>query len=72
MHLDFERDIVEIQAQIDKLLDLAERRDIDVSNEVKVLRGKLQELKVRTYANLTPMEQVQVAPRHPKCHRLND
>ncbi|HAT38031.1 MAG TPA: acetyl-CoA carboxylase carboxyl transferase subunit alpha [Gemmatimonadetes bacterium] len=65
MHLDFERDIVEIQAQIDKLLDLAERRDIDVSNEVSVLRGKLQELKVRTYANLTPMEQVQVA-RHPQ------
>ena len=65
MHLDFELDIVEIQAQIDKLLDLAERRDIDVSNEVSVLRGKLQELKVRTYANLTPMEQVQVA-RHPQ------
>ncbi len=65
MYLDFERDIVEIQAQIDKLLDLAERRDIDVSNEVSVLRGKLQELKVRTYANLTPMEQVQVA-RHPQ------
>ena len=65
MHLDFERDIVEIQAQIDKLLDLADRRDIDVSNEVSVLRGKLQELKVRTYANLTPMEQVQVA-RHPQ------
>ena len=65
MHLDFERDIVEIQAQIDKLLDLAERRDIDVSNEVSVLIGKLQELKVRTYANLTPMEQVQVA-RHPQ------
>jgi acetyl-CoA carboxylase carboxyl transferase subunit alpha len=65
VHLDFELDIVEIQAQIDKLLDLAERRDIDVSNEVSVLRGKLQELKVRTYANLTPMEQVQVA-RHPQ------
>jgi acetyl-CoA carboxylase carboxyl transferase subunit alpha len=65
VHLDFERDIVEIQAQIDKLLDLADRRDIDVSNEVSVLRGKLQELKVRTYANLTPMEQVQVA-RHPQ------
>ncbi len=64
MHLDFERDIVEIQAQIDQPLDLAESRDIDVSNEVSVLRGKLQELKVRTYANLTPMEQVQVA-RHP-------
>ena len=65
MHLDFERDIVEIQAQIDKLLDLADRRGIDVSDEVTVLRGKLQDLKEKTYANLTPMEQVQVA-RHPQ------
>jgi acetyl-CoA carboxylase carboxyl transferase subunit alpha len=65
VHLDFERDIVEIQAQIDKLLDLADRRGIDVSDEVTVLRGKLQDLKEKTYANLTPMEQVQVA-RHPQ------
>jgi len=65
VHLDFERDIVEIQAQIDKLLDLADRRGIDVSDEVTVLRGKLEDLKEKTYANLTPMEQVQVA-RHPQ------
>lgn len=65
MHLDFERDIVEIQAQIDKLLDLADRRGIDVSDEVTVLNDKLQDLKEKTYANLTPMEQVQVA-RHPR------
>lgn len=65
VHLDFERDIVEIQAQIDKLLDLAERRGIDVSDEVRVLRKKLDELREQTYDNLTPMEQVQVA-RHPE------
>ena len=65
MHLDFERDIVEIQDQIDKLLDLADRRGIDVSDEVKVLRDKLGDLRDRTYANLKPMEQVQVA-RHPR------
>ena len=65
MHLDFERDIVEIQDQIDKLLDLADRRGIDVSDEVKVLRRKLEGLKEKTYANLKPMEQVQVA-RHPQ------
>ena len=65
MHLDFERDIVEIQAQIDKLLDLADRKGIDVSDEVQVLRGKLEDLKVQTYDNLKPMEQVQVA-RHPQ------
>ena len=65
MHLDFERDIVEIQEQIDKLLDLADRKGIDVSDEVKVLRNKLEDLKEKTYANLTPIEQVQVA-RHPQ------
>ncbi|MDA0310943.1 MAG: acetyl-CoA carboxylase carboxyltransferase subunit alpha [Gemmatimonadetes bacterium] len=65
MHLEFERDIMEIQAQIDKLLDLASRKGIDVSNEVVVLQGKLRELKSQTYDNLSPIEQVQVA-RHPK------
>jgi acetyl-CoA carboxylase carboxyl transferase subunit alpha len=65
VHLDFERDIVEIQAQIDKLLDLADRRGIDVAEEVEVLRTRLQELKEQTYKNLRPMEQVQVA-RHPQ------
>ncbi len=65
MHLEFERDIVEIQDQIDKLLDLADRRGIDVSDEVSVLRNKLEDLRTRTYASLKPMEQVQVA-RHPQ------
>jgi acetyl-CoA carboxylase carboxyl transferase subunit alpha len=65
VHLDFERDIVEIQDQIDKLLDLADRKGIDVADEVAVLRTKLHALKKRTYDNLQPMEQVQVA-RHPR------
>jgi len=65
VHLEFERDIVEIQTQIDKLLDLADRRGIDVSDEVDVLRNRLEELKEETYDNLSPMEQVQVA-RHPR------
>jgi acetyl-CoA carboxylase carboxyl transferase subunit alpha len=64
-HLDFERDMVEIQTQIDKLLDLADRRGIDVSDEVEVLRARLEELKEETYDNLSPMDQVQVA-RHPR------
>ena len=64
-HLEFERDIVEIQSQIDKLLDLAVRKGIDVSSEVTVLREKLQTLKEHTYDSLRPIEQVQVA-RHPR------
>ena len=65
MHLEFEKDIVEIQEQIGKLLDLADRRGIDVNDEVEVLRDKLGQLKEQTYANLGPMQQVQVA-RHPQ------
>jgi len=64
-HLEFERDIVEIQGQIDKLLDLADRKGIDVSTEVGVLREKLQTLREQTYERLRPIEQVQVA-RHPQ------
>jgi acetyl-CoA carboxylase carboxyl transferase subunit alpha len=63
-HLEFERDIVEIQGQIDKLLDLADRKGIDVSEELIVLGRKLEDLKAQTYDNLRPIEQVQVA-RHP-------
>ncbi|MCG6955455.1 MAG: acetyl-CoA carboxylase carboxyltransferase subunit alpha [Gemmatimonadetes bacterium] len=64
-YLEFERDIVEIQGQIDKLLDLAERKGIDVTTEVRVLGEKLETLREQTYDNLRPIEQVQVA-RHPK------
>lgn len=64
-HLEFERDIVEIQGQIDKLLSLAEDKGIDVSSDLDALRGRLETLKQDTYRNLRPIEQVQVA-RHPR------
>ena len=64
-HLEFEKDIVEIQGQIDKLVAMAREKDIDVSDELRVLRKKLQVLKEETYQNLSPIEQVQVA-RHPQ------
>ncbi len=63
--MEFERDIIEVQTQIDKLLDLADRKGIDVTAEVTSLTAKLNELKAQTYKNLRPIEQVQVA-RHPK------
>jgi len=63
-HLEFERDIVNLQTQIDSLLGQTEERGIDVSEELRVLRTKLDILKEETYRNLSPLEQVQVA-RHP-------
>ncbi len=63
-HLEFERDIVELQGQIEHLLGRAGDQGIDVSDELRVLRRKLEVLKEETFRNLSPIEQVQVA-RHP-------
>ncbi len=64
-HLEFERDIVELQEQIQKLRATADAKGIDVSGEVVVLTEKLEALREATYQNLRPIEQVQVA-RHPR------
>jgi len=65
LHLEFERDIVELEKQIDGLFKKAERKGIDVSDEVRILGRKLEVLKEEIFKNLTPLEQVQVA-RHPQ------
>ncbi len=64
-HFAFERDIVEIEAQIARLREMAGRRGMDVTDELRVLTAKLDVLREETYQNLDPMEQVQVA-RHPR------
>ncbi len=69
--LDFERDIVEVQEQIDGLVASAERSGFDVSTELRELRTKLDTLKESTYQNLTPMEQVQVARHQDRPYTLD-
>jgi acetyl-CoA carboxylase carboxyl transferase subunit alpha len=64
-HLEFERDIVGLQEQIEGLMETADEKGIDVSDEVRVLSRKLEVLREETFRNLSPIEQVQVA-RHPK------
>ncbi len=63
--LEFEKDILEIQGQIQKLVDMAEESGFDVTEQLEDLGTKLEMLKEDTYQNLTPIEQVQVA-RHPR------
>ena len=64
-YLEFERDIAEIEVRIKSLLELADRKGIDVSDEIDVLREKVDQLREETYRSLKPIEQVQVA-RHPR------
>ena len=47
------------------MLDLADRKGGDVSDEIKVLHGELERLREDTARPLKPIEQVQVA-RHPQ------
>ncbi|MCA9739213.1 MAG: acetyl-CoA carboxylase carboxyl transferase subunit alpha, partial [Gemmatimonadetes bacterium] len=64
-HLDFEREIAELETQIQKLTDAAEGKGIDVADEIAALREKLHRKRAETYDELTPLERVQVA-RHPR------
>jgi acetyl-CoA carboxylase carboxyl transferase subunit alpha len=64
-HLEFEKDIVELQEQIERLEGLARNKGLDVGSELKDLQSKLEVLRRETYQNLRPIEQVQVA-RHPQ------
>ncbi len=63
--LEFERDIIELKQQIERLHKLARQSGLDVSGELETLEGKLEELKTETFRNLAPVERVQLA-RHPR------
>ncbi|MGH7476899.1 MAG: acetyl-CoA carboxylase carboxyltransferase subunit alpha, partial [Longimicrobiales bacterium] len=63
--LEFERDIVELEQQIEKLHSLATQSGLEVGDELDLLERKLEELKTETFRNLLPIERVQLA-RHPR------
>jgi acetyl-CoA carboxylase carboxyl transferase subunit alpha len=63
--LDFEKPLQELERQIDDLQKLGEERQIDVSEESRLLQVRLNTLRHEIYAGLTPIQRVQVA-RHPR------
>lgn len=65
--LEFEKPLVEVEKQIEDLRKLAVEREISVDAEIAPLEKKLGELRQSIYANLTPIQRVQVArsPRRP-------
>jgi acetyl-CoA carboxylase carboxyl transferase subunit alpha len=65
--LEFEKPLVEVEKQIDELRKMAVEREISVDAEIAPLEQKLGELRKSIYANLTPIQRVQVArsPRRP-------
>ena len=65
--LEFEKPLVEVEKQIEELRKMAAEREISVDAEIAPLEKKLGDLRKSIYANLTPIQRVQVArsPRRP-------
>jgi acetyl-CoA carboxylase carboxyl transferase subunit alpha len=65
-YLDFEQPIAELQSRIDELTELHNGVDqLDVSDELKKLKKKLNDLNKSIYSKLSPWQVAQVA-RHPQ------
>lgn len=61
--LEFEKPILELESELDKLRQNADSQDIDLSAEITSVETKLQEMRNQIYANLSPWQRVQIA-RH--------
>lgn len=61
--LDFEKPVAELENELEKLKNKAQKQDIDMSDEIATMEGKLSETRKRIYAELSPWHRVQIA-RH--------
>ncbi len=61
---DFEKPIADLQTQIEKVNQVAEKTKVDMGATVRELEKKLEQTKVEVYQNLTGWQKVQMS-RHP-------
>jgi acetyl-CoA carboxylase carboxyl transferase subunit alpha len=62
---DFEKPIAELQVQIEKVKQVAEKTKVDMSATLQELDEKIEATKNQIYSNLTGWQQVQIS-RHPE------
>ena len=62
---DFEKPIIELERDIERLKNLPDGRAADVTAEICSLQEKLDSMRREIYGNLTPWQRVQIA-RHPR------
>ena len=62
--LDFEKPIFDLEAKIDELRNFGDEKHISIEPEIKKLEEKLDKMKQKVYANLSPWQRVLIA-RHP-------
>lgn len=61
--LDFEKPVAELESELEKLKKKSMKQDIDMSDEILKMEGKLSETRKRIYEELSPWHRVQIA-RH--------
>ena len=61
--LDFEKPIAELEDELHQMREKAQSGNMELSEEISALEGKLGELREEIYDNLTPWQRVQIA-RH--------
>lgn len=59
--LDFEKPIVELEGKIKEIEKFAEDSDVDLSDEIEILRSKVKDMKKNVYQNLSPWQKVKIA-----------
>jgi acetyl-CoA carboxylase carboxyl transferase subunit alpha len=62
-HLEFEKQIVELEAKVMELQTM-DKGDVNLKDEISRIREKAERILLQTYSKLTPEQKVQVA-RHP-------
>ncbi len=63
--LEFEKPLVELQARIDQIRELAEENQVDVSGQLEELESRAEQLRQEIFSTLTPSQKLQIA-RHPR------
>ena len=63
--LDFEKPLVELEARINQIRELAEENNVDVSDQIRQLEARAVQLRQEIFSGLSPGQQLQLA-RHPK------
>jgi acetyl-CoA carboxylase carboxyl transferase subunit alpha len=64
-YLDFEKPIQELETELSKLKEVAEKSKVDLSDKIKEMESHIQEKIKEIYSNLTAWQKVQVS-RHPE------
>lgn len=69
--LDFEKPIIDLERKIEEMEQLGGSTGMDVDDEMRLLKNKLDSTKRKVYKELTPWQRVQLA-RHPQRPYMMD